>query len=129
MNQANCFRVSQGVALIVVASLIAPAAAEGGGSCSTAQLVAIKKSRSLVAEADFSAELYERGKTTSRFNRELLKQANDELESARKSLQGNDEAIALIDAAQSQVQSGNGVSLRAIADKLIALERANGQCS
>jgi hypothetical protein len=62
------------------------------------------------------------------FNNELLQQANDELASARKTLEDNDEAVALVDAAQSEIQSGNNAHLRALADKLLNLEHANERC-
>jgi hypothetical protein len=95
--------------------------------CSSSRLVAIKQARSLVAEASLSTDLYARGKTTSRFNSELLQQANDELTSAHKTLQGDDEAVALVDAAQSEIQ-GNGTQLPALADEFLNLERANELC-
>jgi hypothetical protein len=96
--------------------------------CSPSRLVAIKQARSIVAEASFSTELYARGRTTGLFNSELLQQANDELTSARKTLRGDDEAVALVDAAQSGIQTGNSAYLRGLADELLNLERANGLC-
>jgi hypothetical protein len=89
--------------------------------------VALKQARSIVSEASFSTELYARGKTNSLFNNELLQQANDELTNARKALEHNDEAVALVDAAQSEIQ-GNGTQLRALADEFLNLERANERC-
>ena len=101
--------------------------AQGSELCSPSRLVALKQARSIVSEASFSTELYARGKTTSLFNSELLQQANDELASARKTLGDNDEAVALVDAAQSEIQ-GNGTQLRALADEFLNLERANELC-
>ena len=102
--------------------------AQGSELCSPSRAVALKQARSIVSEASFSTELYARGKTTGLFNSELLQQANDELTSARETLRGNDEVVALVDAAQSGIQSGNSVNLRALADELRNLERANGLC-
>jgi hypothetical protein len=96
--------------------------------CSSSRLVALKQARSIVSEASFSTELYARGKTTSLFNNELLLQANDELTSARTTLEDNDEAVALVDAAQSEIQSGNNAHLRALADEFLNLEHANERC-
>ena len=98
------------------------------GSCSASQLMAIKQARSVVAETAYAAELHAAGRTTSTFNDELLQQADDELTSARRDLQGNEQASSLIDAAHAQIKSGNGADLRALADELLALERADEQC-
>jgi hypothetical protein len=91
-------------------------------------VVALKQARSIVSEASFSTELYAGGKTTGLFNSELLQQAYDDLTSARTTLRGNDEAVALVDGAQSGIQSGDSALLGALADKLLNLERANGLC-
>ena len=128
MKRPSCSFAYRGAAVLLMAWSACFGPAQGSELCSPSRLVAIKQARSIVAEASFSTELYARGKTTGLFNSELLQQANDELTSARKTLRGDDEAVALVDAAQSGIQTGNSAHLRALADELLNLERANGLC-
>jgi hypothetical protein len=128
MKKPSCPFAHRGAAILLMAWSACFGPAQASHLCSPSTLVALKQARSIVAEASFSTELYARGKTTTLFNDELLQQANDELTSARKTLEDNDEAVALVDAAQSEFQSGNIARLRALADELLNLEHANERC-
>ena len=128
MKRPSCSFAYRGAAVLLMAWTACFGPAHASQLCSPSRLVAIKQARSIVAEASFSTELYARGQTTGLFNSELLQQANDELTSARKTLRGDDEAVALVDAAQSGIQTGNSAHLRGLADELLNLERANGLC-
>jgi hypothetical protein len=127
MKKPSCSFAYRGAAILLMAWSACFGPAQGSELCSPSKLVALKQARSIVSEASFSTELYALGKTNSLFNNELLKQANDELTNARKALENNDEAVALVDAAQSEIQ-GNGTQLGALADEFFTLERANERC-
>jgi hypothetical protein len=127
MKRPSCSFAYRGAAILLMAWSAYFGPAQGSELCSPSKLLALKQARSIVSEASFSTELHALGKTTSRFNSELLQQANDELTSAHKTLQGDDEAVALVDAAQSEIQR-NGTQLRALSDKFLNLERANERC-
>jgi len=128
MKKPSCSFAHRGAALLLMAWSACFGPAQASQLCSPSRLVALKQARSIVAEAGFSTELYARGKTTTLFNDELLQQANDELTSVRKTLEDNDEAVALVDAAQSEIQSGNIARLRALIGDLLNLEHGNERC-
>jgi hypothetical protein len=128
MKKPSCSFAHRGAAILLMAWSACFGPAQASQLCSPSRLVALKQARSIVAEAGFSTELYARGKTTTLFNDELLQQANDELTSVRKTLEDNDEAVALVDAAQSEIQSGNIARLRALTGDLLNLEHGNERC-
>jgi hypothetical protein len=120
MKRSDSFSVASG-AIIFLIACVGP---KDVTFASTAELLAIKQVRSLLAEAAFSAELCARNKATGQFTRSLLVQAKEELESAKKSLKDDDKASPLIEQAQEAMRSGDSSQLRAIANEFLALERA-----
>src|SRR4051794_17568517 len=81
------------LALLALAGLLIGAATQSGSS---EQMVAIKTSRSVVAEAALAAELGSSGDATQTFTAELIKKAEDELRSNLESVEGNERAGSLI---------------------------------
>jgi putative membrane protein len=96
---------------------------------SRGDLLAVKDSRSVIAEAALGIQLFVDGRSTSTFTNTLLNEAKDELQSARGRLAGLAEASHLIDLAVSNISGRSAGPLRDISAQLLAMEHANEQCS
>jgi hypothetical protein len=92
-------------------------------------LLALKESRSVIAEAALGTQLFADGRSTSTFTNTLLDEARDELQSARNSLADLAKVSHLIDSALAGISAQNAASLRDISAQLLAMEQANEQCS
>jgi putative membrane protein len=92
-------------------------------------LLALKDSRSVIAEAALGTQLFADSRSTSTFTNTLLDEARDELQSARSSLADLARASHLIDSALTDISAQNAASLRDISAQLLAMEHANEQCS
>jgi hypothetical protein len=107
------------LALLALAGLLIGAATQSGSS---EQIVAIKASRSVVAEAALAAELGSSGDATQTFTAELIEEAEDQLRSNLESVEGNERAASLIGAALAELPLWNAGTLRRIADQLLTTE-------
>jgi hypothetical protein len=88
------------------------------------QLLSLKESRSLIAEASLVIELYARGKVTSIFTAELLQQAQDQLNSAASKLPADSHAALMIKQALGAMLARNASELSSIAGKLSELDQS-----
>jgi hypothetical protein len=93
------------------------------------ELIALKESRSVVAEAALAAELFAGGGTTNTFAATLMKEGSEQLEGAKASLEDREQLTRLLDSALGKLASRDAAGLRDISMKLFSIEWSNGQCS
>jgi hypothetical protein len=96
---------------------------------SRSELIALKNSRSLVAEAALALSLSAQGRTTKRFTATSLQEAAEDLENAKSDLSGEERIADLLDASLTAIRSHDLDSLLNIGSSLLSIEKANEQCS
>jgi hypothetical protein len=110
--------------------LASDAAKASKPSClSRSELLALKDSRSVVAEATLGAELFAEGRTTNTFVATLMEEAADQLDSAKASLRDRQQLTRLLDEALGKLASREAAPLRDISVQLLSIEQSNEQCS
>lgn len=96
---------------------------------SRSELIAVKNSRSLVAEAALILSLSAEGRTTERFTGTSLQQASEGLDDAKSDLNSEGRIAELLDASLAAIRTRDLESLRDIASRLFSIEKTNEQCS
>lgn len=104
--------------------LVSPASSSEAGDSSN-DLIAVKISRSIFAEASLVIELERNGRVTRIFANALLQQARDQLESVEPQLAQDENALGLVHGGLAEISAGNLSGLRGIIDQLVALESAH----
>jgi hypothetical protein len=112
---------------LAVCLLISLAGRADAEESSTSQLIAIKTSRSLLAEASLLKELETAGSVTSVFADALLDQARGQLESLEPKLAENEKALGLLHTGLAEMSAGNSPGLKVIIDQLLTIERVHGE--
>jgi hypothetical protein len=115
------------VLILAVSLLFWPAGRADAEASSSSQLIAVKTSRSLLAEADLVKELESVGRVTHVFADALSDQAREQLESLEPKLTENEKALGLLHTGLAEMSAGNLPGLKVIIDQLLTIERGHGE--